>query len=192
MDILLVAFQILFFVPVLMRLARGRPGHAAGPRGLRREIAAAARMPPLVLHAAALLLLWAGLACALARGEVSRAVSPRGAAGALVVLAGIGLMAWSLAVLRSWRLLPHPGPDHVLCTSGPYALVRHPMYLALDLLGVGTALWTGNPVVGVAAAFLILGGDLRARLEEKALLETFGEAYRTYMKRVRRTLPGIY
>ena len=37
-----------------------------------------------------------------------------------------------------------------------------------------------------------LGGDLRARVEEQALVEAFGDRYRTYMKQVRRTLPLVY
>ncbi|MBI4486445.1 MAG: hypothetical protein HY655_10580 [Acidobacteria bacterium] len=66
------------------------------------------------------------------------------------------------------------------------------MYLAIDLLAVGSAVWVPTPLVLIGAVALAIGGDLRARIEERALLEAFGERYRNYLRRVRRTVPGIY
>lgn len=101
-------------------------------------------------------------------------------------------MVWSSLVLRSWRLLPKVEADHELCTTGPYGFVRHPMYLAINLLAVGSAVWVPTGVVILATLMLIVGSDLRGRMEEKVLLEAFGDRYRDYQRRVRRTLPGIY
>ena len=100
-------------------------------------------------------------------------------------------MGRSMAALRSWRLLPKIDADHQLCTTGPYAFVRHPMYLALDVLAVGSAVWVPTVPVVTGALLLIVGGELRASLEEQALAQAFGERYRDYAKRVpRRVLFG--
>ena len=138
------------------------------------------------------MLLWAGVVFALVERRVSRAVTVRGVLGAVLVLCAALLMAWSVRALRSWRLLPTIDAGHELCTTGPYGLVRHPMYLAIDLLGVGSAVWVGTAPIVLAGAVLVLGGDLRARIEERALVEAFGDRYRHYMKQVRRTLPLVY
>lgn len=66
------------------------------------------------------------------------------------------------------------------------------MYLAIDLLAVGSAVWTWSPLVAGSTPSVILGGDLRARAEEPALLARFGDAYGRYMARVRRFVPGLY
>lgn len=137
------------------------------------------------------MLLFGATALGLAGGDVERSVSPRGLAGAGTIVAGAALLTWSLAALRSWRFLPEIEPDHELCTTGPFALVRHPTYLALDLLGLGSLIWHVSVPMAVAAALLVLGGDLRARVEERALVESFGDRYRDYMMRVPRMIPGL-
>ena len=116
----------------------------------------------------------------------------RGAIGAVIILSADTFMWWSFMALQSWRLLPTVEAGHELCTTGPYGFVRHPIYLAVDLLGIGSAIWAATPVAGLAAILLVIGGDLRARAEEKVLVEAFRDRYRSYMLRVRRTLPGIY
>ena len=182
MDIFFVALHVSFFAPVLFR---------AKTRALA-ELVAGALKPAMVLHGAGLLLLWAGVVFAFVEGRVSRAVTVRGVFGAALVLCAVVLMAWSVRALRSWRLLPTIDAGHELCTTGPYGLIRHPMYLAIDLLGLGSAAWVGTLPIVLAAAVLVLGGDLRARIEERALVEAFGDRYRNYMKQVRRTLPLVY
>src|SRR5512144_2763161 len=65
------------------------------------------------------------------------------------------------------------------------------MYLALDVLAVGSAVWVPTVPVVTGALLLIVGGELRARLEEQALAQAFGERYHDYAKRVpRRVLFG--
>lgn len=192
MDIVLVALHALFFAPILVRLSGRSDGGRTHAARFLAEIAASARHPALILHAGGLLFLWAGVALALVDGRVSRAVSLRGAVGGFLLLCAVFLMTWSLAVLRSWRLLPVVDSGHQLCTTGPYGLVRHPMYLAIDLLGLGSAAWVGTLPVLLAAGLLVLGGDLRARREEKVLIEVFGDRYRDYVRRVRRTVPLLY
>ena len=113
-------------------------------------------------------------------------------AGSLVMALGAALMCWALAFFRSWRFRAQLAADHELATGGPFALVRHPIYLGLNLLGIGTALWIPSGLELAAAVLLIVGSDLRCRAEEKLLLQAFGERYRAYMKQTRRMIPGLY
>jgi len=80
--------------------------------------------------------------------------------------------------------------DHRLVTHGPFAIVRHPMYLGIILASVGGLLiyrtWT---FVFVALSFL--GLTLRARREEHALAAEFGEEWEAYCKRVRGWGPRV-
>jgi protein-S-isoprenylcysteine O-methyltransferase Ste14 len=78
-----------------------------------------------------------------------------------------------------------------LVVSGPYAMVRNPMYLGIILIGLGVVLAILNPWV----LLLFAGGFLLRYLylfpkEEKLLSEAFGRQYNDYMSRVPRILPN--
>jgi protein-S-isoprenylcysteine O-methyltransferase Ste14 len=112
--------------------------------------------------------------------------------GAVVMLLGDGLIAWTLLVFGSWRLLARIEPRHHLLTTGPFGLIRHPTYLALLLVALGTFLWIPTPWVLGALVAIVLTSERRARAEERLLVATFGERYRAYRGRVRRWIPGLY
>ncbi len=136
--------------------------------------------------------LYLGVGRALFASLPQRLFPPQPLAGITVLLASIALVAWTLAVFRSWRLRASLDAGHELSTNGPFRFVRHPIYLAMDLLAIGTLLWLPDPLVAIGAVLVALGGDLRARAEEKVLLSVFGDRYREYGKRVRRFVPGVY
>jgi protein-S-isoprenylcysteine O-methyltransferase Ste14 len=80
-----------------------------------------------------------------------------------------------------------------LVTTGPFARVRHPMYLSLILMNGGLNLAWG--IVWMLAPLLLFVGlvVLIVNQEEKALLQTFGPEYREYRKRVPwRLIPGMF
>lgn len=188
MDWLLTALQVIFMVPMLARLiGRQRPATT-----IVDELAASLRSPGLLVHEIGLLLVWIGYAVVFWTVGVAREVTWRGVTAAILLTAASGLMFWSFATLRSWRLLPTIESGHELCGSGPYRLLRHPIYLAFDLLGIGLAIAVPTAAVIAGAVLLVIGGDLRARAEERALLDAFGDRYRDYMRRVARRIPGIY
>ena len=113
-------------------------------------------------------------------------------AGALVMLAAAALAAWTVAVFRSWRLRARVEAGHELSTDGSFRFVRNPIYLGMDLLAAGTFLWVPTPIVLAGMLLVFLGGDLRARAEEKVLRAAFGDRYRDYAARVKRFVPGVY
>ena len=100
----------------------------------------------------------------------------------------LGIIAWS--ALWFWRkktpIEPHHTPK-TLIVEGPYRLSRNPIYLALVLLTVSSAVAHGS-VVGVICAFLLWAVlDRRFAAKEEALLiETFGEDAHSYLQKTRR------
>jgi protein-S-isoprenylcysteine O-methyltransferase Ste14 len=89
------------------------------------------------------------------------------------------------------KIGPSPDSEKKLVDRGIYAYVRHPMYLAAILLILGAAIWHGSPVVLgyviLAAVFVYL----KARYEERLLLQIYSD-YAAYMKRTGRLLPRLW
>lgn len=81
--------------------------------------------------------------------------------------------------------------QHQLMTSGVFERIRHPMYAAMIMQGVGQALflpnWIAGPAWLVTFAMLYL---LRVGHEERMMLDYFGSEYESYMQRTGRLLPG--
>lgn len=190
------AFYALFFAVFVPRWLL-RWWHARDRRSVPREQEQAARgsQVPLVLHALAMGVLYAGLARAVLVGPAAAdptLVPPQRMAGGVLMLAAAALAAWTLAVFPSWRLAARIEHGHELCTAGPFRRVRHPIYLAMDLLALGTWLWAPTAFVGLGVVLVALAGDLRARTEERLLHDTFGASYDIYRRQAWRFLPGVY
>ncbi|MBI1948984.1 MAG: isoprenylcysteine carboxylmethyltransferase family protein [Deltaproteobacteria bacterium] len=190
----LLTLHALFFAPLLVRAAVQRRARATA--GLSSAVHVAERrgaLLALTVHGAALLLLYLGIFIAVLGGHWLTPQTPTALAGLTMVAAAAAMVTWTARVFTSWRLRPEVDAGHRLCTSGPFSLVRHPIYAALDALAVGTALCVPTAPVLAAAVLLVLGGWLRARLEERVLLEAFGDSYRAYQRRVpRRFVPGLW
>lgn len=102
------------------------------------------------------------------------------------------LGAWTLAHNRpgNFGVLPEPRAHATLVTSGPYAYVRHPMYLAVLLFAAGMALgWRGG---AHALALAALAAVLHAKAaREEALLAQRFPGYAAYRARTRRIVPFV-
>lgn len=79
--------------------------------------------------------------------------------------------------------------EHALVTSGPYARVRHPFYLAVGTLMLGNAVGAANGLLLTAAVVFLGLIALRTDKEEAMLEARFGDAYREYKARTGRFLP---
>jgi len=128
--------------------------------------------------------LWRPIPIALGRPARAGAV----ALGSLFYFSGLALVAWGrLALGAMYNVSSSFGAqlfaDHRLVTHGPFAVVRHPMYLGILLVGWGGLLlyrtWTFAFVLLHFPALLI-----RARREEQVLAATFGEQWADYCRRV--------
>ena len=114
--------------------------------------------------------------------------------GSGILLIGNLLFWWSHAALgRNWSPVTEIRVGHQLVTSGPYRYIRHPMYAAFFLAGIGLSLLTANWVVACAyLGSVTLMYVLRVSSEEEMMLEQFGDAYRDYMDRTGRLVPRLY
>jgi len=117
------------------------------------------------------------------------------ALGSVLLFSGLGWVLWGrLALGKQYFVSTGMGAQlftgHQLITSGPYALVRHPIYLGWILTGMGGLLiyqtWT---FVFIAVGFLGLAA--RAQREEQALEAEFGVTYQAYRQRVPSWIPGL-
>jgi len=104
---------------------------------------------------------------------------------------GFGVCWWArlhLGPLWSGRVMRKE--DHRVVETGPYVLVRHPIYTGLIMASVATALLKGS-VLNLAGAVLVIAGLwMKARLEERFLRSELGpDAYGTYAARVPMLVP---
>ena len=113
--------------------------------------------------------------------------------GSLLALAGAALVVRSRAELgAAWSFAPKADQSTGLVTTGPYRLVRHPIYLGLALLAVGEALAFGSwPALFIALSGIVPTLAWRARAEEKLLSRTFGERYEVYRQRTKMIIPHL-
>ena len=81
--------------------------------------------------------------------------------------------------------------DHSLIESGPYRKVRHPMYTVFITFLVGIALVVSNLLGLILSLLITCSFPSIAKTEEAMLTDTFGEEYRSYMKRTGRFLPPL-
>ena len=117
------------------------------------------------------------------------------ALGSLAYFPGMAFVLWGrLALGQMYFVSTSMGAqlyaDHQLVTHGPFAIVRHPMYLGLIAAAVGSLLiyqtWT-TAIFTFFAPFVLL----RARREEQALAAEFGEQWQAYCRRVPALLPRL-
>jgi protein-S-isoprenylcysteine O-methyltransferase Ste14 len=173
-----------FAGPMLLRVSgrHGEPKMRARQEGGGRA--------PVVANLSAFGLFFPSLLIFSGSSEASMAL-PLALSGCLLALAGAALVVRSRAELGpAWSFVPEADPGTGLVTTGPYRLVRHPIYMGLALLAMGEALAFGSWL----ALMIVLSGIVptfawRAREEEKLLSRTFGERYAVYRQRTKMIIP---
>jgi protein-S-isoprenylcysteine O-methyltransferase Ste14 len=113
--------------------------------------------------------------------------------GSLLALAGAALVVRCRAELgAAWSFAPKADQSTGLVTTGPYRLVRHPIYLGLALLAMGEALAFGSwPALFIALLGIVPTLAWRARAEEKLLSRAFGERYDVYRQQTKMIIPHL-
>jgi protein-S-isoprenylcysteine O-methyltransferase Ste14 len=183
------AGMIVILLP-LVRVWRRRDaprGHTSGSQSFL------SRWPGIFSLAAAYVvlgvLLWKPLPVQL-RSDIQRAAV---LGGATLFFPGVGLYLWGFSALGSMfgvssSMSSELYGSHELIERGPYAFLRHPMYLGVLLAAVGAFLIfrTWAMTLYTPSAF---GITLRARREERLLEAAFGDRWRDYKARVPAWLP---
>jgi protein-S-isoprenylcysteine O-methyltransferase Ste14 len=113
--------------------------------------------------------------------------------GSVVAIAGVALVLRSRKELGpAWSFVPKADRETGLMTTGPYRVVRHPIYLGLILLATGQALAFRNwPAVVIVMFGILPTFTWRARAEEKLLSRTFGQVYAAYRQRTKMIIPYL-
>jgi protein-S-isoprenylcysteine O-methyltransferase Ste14 len=121
--------------------------------------------------------------------------APAGVAiGMSIFLVGLGF--WGLArhtLVATGRRLDPSAPPPALVTSGPFAIVRHPLALGMVILALGPAVAAGRPLVWVSFATVVVALGRRCLQDERELDATFGDAYARYAAAVpSRLVPFVW
>jgi protein-S-isoprenylcysteine O-methyltransferase Ste14 len=133
----------------------------------------------------------------LARGGAFRhyhASAPpwRAVIGLFLFAVGLSFAIWARRHIgRNWGSPMTQKADPELATTGPYRLVRHPIYSGILLAGVGTAVglsWQWLIAVVLAGIYFIYS----ATVEERFMAERFPEAYPAYKRSTKMLIPLVY
>jgi protein-S-isoprenylcysteine O-methyltransferase Ste14 len=111
---------------------------------------------------------------------------------ALTVL-GLALALWGRFYLGgNWSAQVELKRDHQLIRTGPYAIVRHPIYSGFMLAALGTAFVYGQLHELLAFVLISIAWTYKSRLEEAFLMEQFGAEYDQYRKQVKGLIPFVW
>jgi protein-S-isoprenylcysteine O-methyltransferase Ste14 len=112
------------------------------------------------------------------------------------------MIAAPLGVLVMWPAVAHLGrqfrinaglyEDHKLVRTGPYAIIRHPIYASMLLMLTANAmLFTRAVWIPVALALYIAGTEIRVRTEDALLASRFGPQFDDYRRQVSAYIPFV-
>ncbi len=113
--------------------------------------------------------------------------------GIALMLLGIFLRQWSIALLGGFfSTLISVQEGQTLIRKGPYRYVRHPSYTGAIMIftGIGLSILSWGAVLVLLLSSCIVYG-YRIKVEEKALVERFGEEYVRYMAETKMLIPCI-
>jgi len=109
-------------------------------------------------------------------------------AWSMVGVAVVGLLfAWwaRFHLGRLWSSAVGRKAEHHVVDTGPYAIVRHPIYTGIIIASTATAALRGTAMAWLGASVMTIGWMIKARMEEKFLREQLGAAaYDDYARRV--------
>ena len=112
--------------------------------------------------------------------------------GFVLTVLGLVLALWARITLgTNWSGTVTFKKDHELIRRGPYAFVRHPIYTAVLLMFLGTAIARGNVGGFAGLTFVFASIWIKLKQEEALLLRHFPNEYASYCSRVKRLVPFL-
>lgn len=113
--------------------------------------------------------------------------------GAIITVSGLLFAVWAREHLgRNWSRSVTIKQDHELITTGPYAVLRHPIYTGslAGFLGLAIALSQVRGFVAFALMFIVFW--VKLSMEEQWMRSQFGETYATYVRRTAALVPYLF
>ena len=110
-----------------------------------------------------------------------------------ILVAGLLLTWWARIYLGSlWSSVITRKEGHKIVDTGPYALVRHPIYTSHLLMGLGTPIASGLLLAFAGLLFFFIGFCIKLKQEESLLLSHFPDEYPAYKARVKALVPFVF
>lgn len=115
-----------------------------------------------------------------------------GGIGLLISFMGLLIACWSRYLLgKNWSLSVQKKENHELIKSGPYSILRHPIYTGILLIFIGNTIIVGDYRGIIAVLIVFISFWFKLKKEEKWLIEIFGEDYHNYKKTTKAILPYL-
>jgi protein-S-isoprenylcysteine O-methyltransferase Ste14 len=125
------------------------------------------------------------------RGRIDNADPWRMGVGLLLFALGLGFAIWArVHIGRNWGSPMSQKNEPELVTSGPYHLVRHPIYSGILVAGLGTAValsWLWLTAVVLAGIYFLYS----ATVEERYLTDQFPDSYPVYKRSTKMLVPFL-
>ncbi len=188
---LLLLLFVCYFVPVGLWLGKHRPELVKKRTSLKRPVKSWDTAVVLLMGTALLAVLPVAALDAVAF-RLSALPLEIKALGFACVALSLVVMFWAIKENAFASRIVELQKGQKVVSTGPYAIVRHPMYTAFSVMVVGMALALGSLYALLPAALAILGLIARTVLEDRELQKGLA-GYREYAKKVRfRLLPGVW
>lgn len=114
-------------------------------------------------------------------------------AGMAIQIGGFVLAVWARRHLgHNWSAEVRIGEGHELVRTGPYRMLRHPIYTAMLVMFIGTAVSSSQYHALLGVALLVVAYLRKTRLEENILRETFGTEWDAYHRETWRLVPLVF
>jgi protein-S-isoprenylcysteine O-methyltransferase Ste14 len=122
---------------------------------------------------------------------------PAGATAALVgyglLVAGLLFAIWARVYLGgNWSANVTLKQNHTLVRSGPYRMVRHPIYTGLLVALLGTAITLGELRCFLGVTLAAIAWKIKSMTEEAFMRQQFGEQYTRYQLEVKALIPYVW
>ena len=123
-----------------------------------------------------------------------RAPDPVRVAAGVAFFAGGVALSWGgvRALGKQWRIDAGLNAEHELVRSGPYQMVRHPIYASMLCMFLASGLLVASMLrLGIGLLVFLAGIEIRVRVEDALLASRFGKAFDEYRRAVPAYIPMI-
>ena len=113
--------------------------------------------------------------------------------GLTMTFAGVMFAIWARVTLgRNWSGIVTVKRDHELIRTGPYALVRHPIYTGITFAVFGTAIFIGEIKSLIVVVAMLSVFTYKMKIEEQFMTEQFGSEYASYRQTTKALVPFLW
>jgi protein-S-isoprenylcysteine O-methyltransferase Ste14 len=114
--------------------------------------------------------------------------------GILMIIIGLIIRITAINTLgKFFTATARTTNEHLLITSGPFSIMRHPSYAGAILVITGVPVLLNNLITFFSTILLLFFAyDFRIKSEEKVLISTFGEKYLQYSLKVKKIVPHLW